>query len=150
MPCWARVETDGRSASGYWVEKMYVDLPASRDGGREIWALPKQLARFDVGAREVAIECEDGPRVVLDLALRGPALPAPATIATVQDAGEGVVRFRGSGRTSLRSASMTVREANGTDEWMGFARAKRVPGAGVSLVDFTMTMHPPRQLAKRA
>jgi hypothetical protein len=30
----------------FWVTHMWVDLPASRAGGREIWGMPKELASF--------------------------------------------------------------------------------------------------------
>ncbi len=31
---------------GFWVSHIYVDNPASAAGGRAIWGLPKQMARF--------------------------------------------------------------------------------------------------------
>lgn len=30
------------------IVRIWVDSPASRDGGRELWAIPKQLADFDI------------------------------------------------------------------------------------------------------
>ena len=32
------------------ITHIWVDSPASRDGGRELWAIPKDLATFDVAA----------------------------------------------------------------------------------------------------
>lgn len=32
---------------GFWISHIYVDNPDSVAGGREIWGLPKQLARFN-------------------------------------------------------------------------------------------------------
>ncbi|MDO9380329.1 MAG: acetoacetate decarboxylase family protein [Nocardioidaceae bacterium] len=30
------------------ITQIWVDSPSSRDGGRELWGIPKELARFDV------------------------------------------------------------------------------------------------------
>ena len=32
--------------SGFWISHIYVDHEASMAGGREIWGLPKEMARF--------------------------------------------------------------------------------------------------------
>ncbi|UJR81328.1 acetoacetate decarboxylase family protein [Sandaracinus amylolyticus] len=143
MPCFVRARG---AASGYFVEKMYVDSEASLRGGRELWALPKQIARFEWGEREARVETEDGARLVLDVALRGPAMRAPSDVATVQDAGDALVRFRGSGRATVRSAHLRVREARGLDGWSGWRGATRIRGAGAALVDFAITMHPPKRV----
>lgn len=150
MPCFVSAPTDaGRRASGYWVEKMYVDSEASLRGGREIWALPKQLARFDWGASEVVVETEDGARLVIEISVRGPALGGPSEIATLQDGGGGeIVRFRGSGRATLRSARMRVREARGVEGWSGWSGAVRLPALGAALADFEITMHEPKRMRR--
>lgn len=40
-----------------WIPCIWVDDEASRDGGRTLWAIPKDLARFDVdpGRRHVGV-----------------------------------------------------------------------------------------------
>jgi hypothetical protein len=149
MPALVSVAVEGgRRARGYWVEKMYVDSEASRDGGREIWALPKQLARFEESDGTLRVDTEDGAHLVLDLALRGPALGGPPNIATLQADGDEVVRFRGSGRASLRSARVVVREERGTEGWAGWSSATRVPALGAALVDFDVTMQEPRRMRR--
>lgn len=146
MPCFVTARTaDGGRASGYWVEKMYVDSEASLRGGRAIWALPKQLARFEWGEREVRVETEDGARLVLDVALRGPALGGPPKIATLQREGDELVRFLGTGRARVRSAHLRVREARGLEAWSGWTGAVRLPAMGAALSAFEMTMHAPRR-----
>lgn len=147
MPCLVTATTATRPARGYFVEKMYVDSPDSLAGGRELWALPKQLARFTLAAGEATVETEDGARLVLELAIRGPAARAPIGGATIQAATDALVRFRGSGTARIGSARVRVREARGTEGWMGFATARRLPGLGVALRDFAITMHPPKRLA---
>jgi len=148
MPCMVAVPTADRTARGYFVDKMYVDSPASLAGGREIWALPKQLARFQLGEREAIVDTEDGAHLVLELAHRGPAARAPIGGATVQAAAEAIVRFRGSGNARVGSARMRVREARGLDGWMGWAGARRLPALGIGLRDFAITMHAPKRLAR--
>jgi hypothetical protein len=155
MPCLVSTAVEGgRRARGHWVEKMYVDSRASLRGGRDIWALPKQLARFEWSEREVVVETEDGARLVLDVGVRGPALRprrggAAQRVATLQDAGDGaLVRFRGSGRATLRAARIRVREARGADGWAGWRGAVRVPGAGAALLDFEITMHEPERMRR--
>jgi hypothetical protein len=34
------------SSRGFWISHIYVDDPASLEGGRELWGLPKELAEF--------------------------------------------------------------------------------------------------------
>lgn len=148
MPCLVRTVAGGRRTRGYFVEKMYVDSTASLAGGREIWALPKQRARFEIGEREAIVETEDGARVVLAFARRGPAIRMPVGAATLQDGGPEVVRFRGSGTARVGSASLTVREARGLDGWMGWTGARRIPGLGIGVRDFEVTMHAPRRLSR--
>jgi len=45
-----------------WIPHIWVDSPVSRDGGRELWGLPKQLAVFDPhdGDRYGATQQSDG------------------------------------------------------------------------------------------
>lgn len=148
MPCLVRVAMGRHRACGYFVEKMYVDSDASLAGGREIWALPKQKARFEIGEGEAIVETEDGARLVLEVGRRGPSVRAPVGTATLQDAGAVVVRFRGSGTARIGLARMKVREARGLDGWMGWTGARRIPGLGVSLWDFKLTMHEPQGLPR--
>lgn len=144
MPC--MISTSG--LRGYYVAKMYVDSAASLAAGRELWALPKQLARFEIGEREATIDTEDGAHLVLSLARRGPALPLRVGAGTVQDGGADLVRFRGTGTARTSSGGVTVRSAEGVDGWTGFATARRMPGLGAALSSFEITMLPPLRHAR--
>uniref|UniRef100_B8HM81 Acetoacetate decarboxylase n=1 Tax=Cyanothece sp. (strain PCC 7425 / ATCC 29141) TaxID=395961 RepID=B8HM81_CYAP4 len=42
-------------AIGSWISHIYVDLPDSVAGGREIWGLPKELAVFDWSAEQIQV-----------------------------------------------------------------------------------------------
>lgn len=44
----ARLVSDGRARRAH-ITDIWVDSPASRDGGRALWAIPKDLADFAVG-----------------------------------------------------------------------------------------------------
>lgn len=67
--------------SGFWVSHIYVDHPGSQAGGREIWGLPKELARFhwQVGEQALRVEARRGEVGLASLGgplpWWGPALP---------------------------------------------------------------------------
>lgn len=145
MPCFVSAPVEGgRRARGYFVETMLVDSEASLRGGRELWALPKRMARFEWSEREAIVEDGEGARVVLAIDERGPAIRGRSSIATIQDGGGGaLVRFRGSGTARVRSARLRIREARGIEGWAGLASATRLPALGFALSDFAITMHPP-------
>lgn len=142
MPCLVRAA----GKRGYFVEKMYVDSDASLAGGREIWALPKQKARFEIGDRSATIETDDGAHLVLDLKRRGPAVRAATGGRTLQAGVDEIVQFRGAGSARISSGSMHVREASGLDGWMGWPGAHRMPAVGIALEDFAITMREPQHL----
>jgi hypothetical protein len=43
------------------ITHIWVDSEASRDGGRELWGIPKQLAAFDFAARSFTAADDNGP-----------------------------------------------------------------------------------------
>ncbi|ALC18994.1 acetoacetate decarboxylase family protein [Streptomyces pristinaespiralis] len=50
---------------GPYVHHIWVDSPVSQVGGREIWGLDKQLARFDWTDRQVRITTDLGAQITL-------------------------------------------------------------------------------------
>ncbi len=141
IPCLVRA--GGRRAA--FVDRMFVDDDTSLAAGRAMWALPKQRARFEISDRTARVVTADGAELELDLARRGPTVRAPLRASTLQLDRGAVIRFLGSGAASIASGGLRVRAARGVDGWAGFASARRVPGAGVALTDFAITMHPPRR-----
>lgn len=133
---------------GYYVAKMYVDSKASLAGGRELWAIPKQLAKFSIGDDAATVDTEDGAHLELALSRRGPALSLRAGASTLQDGGADVVRFRGTGMARTSSGGLTVRDARGMERWIGWPGARRLPGLGAALTSFEITMHPARRTQK--
>lgn len=141
MPCMV----DAAGARGLYIAKMYVDSRDSLAGGREIWAIPKQLARFDIRSDAATVDTEDGGHLELSLLRRGPALPVKAGAGTVQPRdGGGIVRFRGSGTSRTSSGGLVVSASRGLSSWLGWEGARRLPGLGAALTKFAITMHAPR------
>lgn len=65
---------------GGWISHIYVDDHRSVAGGREIWGLPKQLARFDAcpGSQPgMAVHQGGRPLCTLHWSERSPAVPMP-------------------------------------------------------------------------
>jgi hypothetical protein len=145
MPARVRARADdGRVVRGFYVAKMLVDDEASLAAGREVWALPKQSARFEVGPREVVVRSEDGARVTLGLGRAGPGLPAKSAVVTVQRGRRGLVRFRGdfSGRVGPRRVAVSTAGLDGT--WQGLGEASPLGPLGVALSRFEAVMRSPR------
>lgn len=88
------------------ITHIWVNSPASRDGGRELWAIPKHLADFDV-APHVSYTAQGIGSVVLGRIRRLPiALPAGFRIA--QDR---------AGRVQVTPVRGRVRLGAGTGHW---------------------------------
>jgi hypothetical protein len=151
MPCRVKVRTDdGQTLRGFYVEKMYVDLEASLHAGRDIWALPKQLATFVERDGHVHIETEDGARLDLDVSARGFSVGAGSKMATLQVRGRDVIRFVGdTTQAKAGRGKIDVRASSGTEGFSGFAHARRLPGAGVALTPFATTMCAPQTVRTR-
>jgi Acetoacetate decarboxylase (ADC) len=122
----------GAGRLGGWVQGMWVDSEASRAGGRAIWGVPKELARFewleDGRSRAVTVRDEAGA-LLLRASWRRPAatIPLRATSAFF-GALEGPLR-RGpmGGRFPGAPARMTVgAPSDGPVAALGLAR--RLPG----------------------
>jgi hypothetical protein len=56
------------TARGMVISHIYVDDEQSESGGREIWGLPKELARFEYGRR--AFTARQGDRLLLRARIR--------------------------------------------------------------------------------
>jgi hypothetical protein len=68
---------------GLYIQHIWVDNAASLWGGRRIWGLPKQLARFDWSGNTVAISAADAPIATVSIDPRtayAPRIPMPVPI----------------------------------------------------------------------
>lgn len=148
MPCLVRARSkDGAQTSGYWVARMYVDSEASMRGGRELWTLPKTLARFATHDGGVDVEAEDGTRLGLSFQPRGPRLPFQSRVVTIQHDEGAWVRFRGDFSARMQMARVKVTHFTSSDPgWRGFDPKKRLPLPGAYFSSFESLMQPARRL----
>ena len=80
---------------GFWISHIWVDDERSVSGGREIWKLPKELARFDAAGTTPAVQiAATSPRF---------ALPQPGILPMLSSGGLTL------GRGALRGGPARVR-----------------------------------------
>lgn len=138
----ARVRARGRR--GHFVAKMFVDDERSLAAGREVWALPKQLARFELSEDLVEMWGSDGSNVRVALGRRWPAIAMSSAIVTLQAREGAIVRFRGETRGRSAPRSMRVEPSGLDGTWMGLAHA--TPLGAIELRSFETTMCAPEVL----
>lgn len=144
MPTFVRFRAEsGKKTTGQFVARIYVDSEVSMTGGRELWALPKTLARFERTGDRVEVRAEDGTELSLELGAFGPRLPVKNRIATLQPVDDGVVRFRGDFESRVRIGRAKVTRFRSTHPgWKSFEGAQRL-GLASCLDPFDATMQPP-------
>jgi hypothetical protein len=147
MPTLVRGSRAGVAARGYYVARMYVDHPGSLAAGRELWALPKTLARFERRGDSVEVVAEDGSELVLSWRALSPGVRLRSRVATLQPDGQAIVRFRADFTGKVRPARARI-ERFETHEpaWAGMRGARRPLGLSSLLEDFTSTMHAPSRI----
>ncbi len=146
MPC--AVKLGGHR--GYWVEKMYVDDERSLAAGRELWALPKTLARFEripePEGERIEVRAEDGTALTLVAAGFGPRAPLRHAVDTLQQDAGAPVRFRCNFAGRLQLARFEVVSFDSADPgWSSYRASTRLPGSAGLLHGFEATMHPARR-----
>ncbi|GAB2883181.1 acetoacetate decarboxylase family protein [Nocardioides pacificus] len=129
------------------ITDIWVDSPASRAGGRELWGIPKEMASFrttgdDARIGRTATLAAEAPPVASATFTprRAPAVPLPALPGRVVQILEGATvasRIRASGRTRPARASWTF-SADGPLAWLRDAR----PVTSVVASDFAMSFGP--------
>lgn len=145
MPCFVRAPGFGPRAKGWYVSVMYVSETHTLRGGREIWKLPKTLARFDFHSHGCRVVANDGTEIAIDYSAKGPAIPARARIATLQyNDGVSLCRFVGDARASFGGASMRVTSfTTPSPAWAGFDPSNRLPLPAVNQRSFVSDMQVP-------
>jgi hypothetical protein len=124
------------------ITGIWVDSVPSRDGGRSLWAIPKELAdfAFDAVAGDVSAEANiDGRPIASASVRRGVRLPGrwPVRFRVVQDR---------DGQSQTTRVRATARVQLGRSDWriapdgpLAYLRGLRPP-VTVSLADFRMTV----------
>lgn len=152
MPGFVRAKGFGPRAKGWFVSVMYVSETHTLRGGREIWKLPKTLAAFTSTSRGVDVVAEDGTKLSVDFAKRGPTLPGRARIATLQyNDGVSLCRFGGDASASFGAATMRVTSFESpAPAWGGFDPARRLPLPAITQQQFVSDMQVPTFVKRSA
>jgi hypothetical protein len=129
------------------ITDIWVDSVASRDGGRALWGIPKDLAELTlretgagktIAAAYTGPEPGDVPAPIGAASLRsGMRLPGrwPTALSVAQDRAGQIKRTSVRGRTGLRLGGATWRvDANGP---LGYLAGRR-PLLSVTLTDFRL------------
>jgi hypothetical protein len=127
------------------ITGIWVDSVPSRDGGRALWAIPKELARFAFGtaAGNFTADARIGGQPIASASVRrGVRLPGrwPVRFRVVQDRG---------GQPKTTRVRATARIHVGRSQWqiaadgpLAYLRGLR-PRVTVTLADFRMTFGSP-------
>lgn len=129
---------------GMYIQHIWVDSRPSLRGGRAIWGLPKQLARFAWHGSEVAIADADGPIVRLSVDTRVallPRLPLPIPLFGCRDRR----RVFALARASARPGRVGMRLAHWSDRF-GY-HIEPTPALAIGLKPFRLSIPAPRSLA---
>ena len=93
------------------ITQIWVDSPASRDGGRALWAIPKDLADFDVvpdSSYDASFEGAEIGSLTVERSRSLPvALPIGFMIAQERDGGVLRTKVRGRGRVGKAKGRWT-------------------------------------------
>jgi hypothetical protein len=133
------------SITGIWVDSV-----ASRDGGRELWGIPKDLADLDVrtapdGRTEGTASIASGTIAAVSFGA-GWRLPGrwPAPMSVVQELDGGLKRTTVRGRAGLRLGGSTWRVEPGGP--LGYLAGRR-PLLTLTLADFRLRFGVPAPAA---
>ncbi|MFQ5796365.1 MAG: acetoacetate decarboxylase family protein [Candidatus Bipolaricaulia bacterium] len=96
----ARVRYAGRS--GLFVSHIWVDSEPSQAGGRRIWGLAKERARFDRHAHGITVRRGNLEVMTLGFPEFGPTIPIRGSVRFLSLQGEDVLSWRVTVRGRLR------------------------------------------------
>lgn len=101
----------GAGRVGSWISHIYVDHPDSVMGGREIWGLPKEMARFEWGMTgQPWVQVSQGDRLLCKLTThwRSPQLPLPVSLFNFSAANARSLMFKAQGNLNLQLARVNL------------------------------------------
>lgn len=120
------------------ILSIWVDSEASRDGGRALWAIPKDLATFEFAGDRLTATGPDGAPIATGTVRRRAGLPrrVPVNFAVAQERGGAALVSPVRSRGSLAYGSATFDAApDGPLGWL----AGRRPLSSTQLRDFEMS-----------
>ncbi|MFE9748566.1 acetoacetate decarboxylase family protein [Saccharothrix saharensis] len=128
---------------GVSIARIWVDSPASRAGGRELWGIPKDLARFEWDG-DLAASARDEHGAIASVRARSPrfGVRLPVAGSTWQAFGDGVARtpLRATGRVTPVRVTWHV-EPSGPLGWLLPHR----PLLGLAVRDLRLRFGPRRR-----
>ena len=95
---------------GWWISHIYVDQPDSMAGGREIWGLPKEMARFNWNLAAGQVEAYQDNKLLCGLRSRPPASGVRMVmfLLAIARLGPQLLAFRGDISSKLSLAPAVV------------------------------------------
>ena len=81
---------------GWWISHIYVDDPDFMAGGREVWGLPKQLARFSWNLPAGQVEAYQDDQLLCALLSQAPSrgVRLPLFLPSISRLGSRLLAFR--------------------------------------------------------
>lgn len=152
MPAFVRAPGFGPHAKGWYVSIMYVNQLDTLAGGREIWKIPKTLARFERGDGSLEVHAEDGTEMRLRFGAMGPMIPGVrGRMSTLQwNDGRSLCRFGARANATAGPGRLSVeRFESSYAGWMGFDPSSRLPTPGVAQKPFVSEMQIPTFVTRR-
>lgn len=128
-----------RGRLGGWISHIYVDDERSLLGGREIWGLPKQLARFETRGDELCVSADGRRLAVFRLTPANKAWPLPLLAPAFGQRDGAPCWFRGSGSVRLGPATGSVEVPDESP----FASLGLGRGRSFTLQGLDLTVQPP-------
>lgn len=95
---------------GWWISHIYVDDADSMAGGREVWGLPKELARFNWNLPAGQVEAYQDNRLLCALLSQAPArgVRLPLFLPSISQHGSRLLAFCGSLSSEVGLSPATV------------------------------------------
>ncbi|MDB4927603.1 MAG: hypothetical protein JWM10_87 [Myxococcaceae bacterium] len=135
------VDAGGLPRAGFLVGRSYVDDERAQQGGRDLWALPRELARFVRRADGVEMFADDGTEMELAFGHAGPAVRVDRPLVTLQPEPGGLVGLRADVTARIALGRVRVmRFAGDSLPWRSWLERRDVPIAAVALQPFAATL----------
>ncbi len=97
---------------GAWISHIYVDHPASIEGGREIWGLPKEFAHFtwDQTSHHPSVQITQGDQVLCTLNCKDHwfGLLQPVFVPCLSTLHSNLITFEGQGSVKWHIANIDL------------------------------------------
>jgi hypothetical protein len=151
MPAVVRAfDASGCARVGFHVARAYVDDERAQQGGRDLWALPRELARFVRRPDGVEVFGDDGTELELAFGHASAAVRVDRALVTLQAEPAGLVGLHADVTAQVSLARVRVmRFAGDSLPWRAWLERREVPIAAVALRPFAATLRAADRWARR-